>query len=64
MKQQTLAMAADQGAEFEQYRRQTKRDVFFQSMNEIVPWTQLCEVVGFCRGKPVERYEGFMIRIA
>ena len=45
MKQQTLAMAADEGAGFEQYRRQTKRDVFLQTMNEIVPWTQLCEVV-------------------
>jgi IS5 family transposase len=45
MRQQTLAMAADQGAGFEQYRRQTKRDVFLQTMNEIVPWTQLCEVV-------------------
>lgn len=45
MKQQTLAMAADQGAGFEQDRRQTKRDVFLQTMNEIVPWTQLCEVV-------------------
>ena len=38
-------MAADEGAGFEQYRRQTKRDVFLQTMNEIVPWTQLCEVV-------------------
>jgi transposase, IS5 family len=45
MKQQTLAMAADQGAGFEQYRRPTKRDVFLQTMDEIVPWTQLCEVV-------------------
>ena len=45
MKQQTLAMAADQGGGFEQYRRQTTRDVFLQTMNEIVPWTQLCEVV-------------------
>ena len=45
MKQQTLAMAADQGAGFEQYRRPTKRDVFLQTMNEIVPWAQLCEVI-------------------
>ena len=45
MKQQTLAMAADQGAGFEQYRRQTKRDVFLQTMEEIVPWSQLCEVI-------------------
>jgi IS5 family transposase len=45
MKQTTLAMAADQGAGFEQYRRPTKRDVFLQTMNEIVPWSELCEVI-------------------
>lgn len=45
MKQQTLAMAADQGAGFEQFRRPTKRDVFLETMEQIVPWTQLCEVV-------------------
>ncbi len=45
MKQKTLAMAADQGAGFEQYRRPTKRDVFLQTMNEIVPWEQLCDVI-------------------
>jgi hypothetical protein len=45
MKQQTLAMAADQGAGFEQYRRPTKRDVFVETMEQIVPWTQLCEVI-------------------
>lgn len=45
MKQQTLAMAADQASEFELYRRPTKRDVFLQTMNEIVPWEQLCEVI-------------------
>jgi IS5 family transposase len=45
MKQQTLAVAADQGAGFEQYRRPTKRDVFLETMDKIVPWTQLCEVV-------------------
>jgi IS5 family transposase len=28
MKQQTLAMAADQNAEFERYRRPTRRDQF------------------------------------
>jgi hypothetical protein len=37
MKQQTLAMAADQGAGFEQYRRPTKRDVFLETMEQIVP---------------------------
>ena len=45
MKQQTLAMAADQQAGFEQYRRPTKRDVFLQTMEAIVPWAQLCEVI-------------------
>jgi transposase, IS5 family len=45
MKQQTLAVAADQGAGFEQYRRATKRDVFLATMNEIVPWKGLCEVI-------------------
>ena len=45
MKQQTLAVAADQGAGFEPYRRATKRDVLLATMNEIVPWTQLCQVI-------------------
>src|SRR5678815_625177 len=45
MKQQTLAAAADQGGGFEQYRRATKRDVFLATMNEIVPWQALCEVI-------------------
>ena len=33
MRQQTLAMAADQGAGFEQYRRRTKREDFLDAMN-------------------------------
>lgn len=45
MKQQTLATAADQGAGFEQYRRPTRRDVFLATMNEIVPWQELCAVI-------------------
>ena len=45
MKQQTLATAADQGAGFEQYRRSTKRDVFLATMNEIVSWRALYEVI-------------------
>ena len=45
MKQQTLAAAADQGAGFEQYRRPTKRDVSLATMDEIVPWAQLCAVI-------------------
>lgn len=45
MKQQTLAMAADQGDGFEQYRRPTKRDVFLATMEQIVPWQELCSVI-------------------
>ncbi len=32
MKQQTLAMAADQGSVFEQHRRPTRRDLFLSTM--------------------------------
>jgi transposase, IS5 family len=45
MKQQTLAMAQDQETGFERYRRPTKRDVFLATMQEIVPWPQLCAVI-------------------
>ena len=43
MKQQTLAMESDKG--FEQFRRPTKRDVFLKTMDEIVPWMELCSVI-------------------
>lgn len=45
MKQQTLAMAADENAQYEQYRRPTKRDVFLATMEQIVPWAELCSVI-------------------
>lgn len=45
MKQQTLAVAADENAGFEQYRRPTKRDVFLATMEQIVPWTELCSLI-------------------
>ena len=45
MKQQTLAMAADDNAQYEQYRRPTKRDTFLATMEQIVPWAALCEVI-------------------
>jgi IS5 family transposase len=41
MKQQTLAMAADQP--FEHYRKPTRRDEFLKTMEAIVPWAALCE---------------------
>ena len=37
MKQQTLAMAADQNAPYEQYRKPTRRDIFLATMETIVP---------------------------
>lgn len=43
MKQQTLAMAADQT--FEQYRKPKRRDEFLKAMQAIVPWLALCEVI-------------------
>jgi len=45
MAQQTLAMAADQGAGFEQHRKPTRRDVFLDTMERIVPWAQLCAII-------------------
>ena len=43
MKQETLAMAADQP--FENYRKPTRRDEFLKTMEAIVPWVALCEVI-------------------
>jgi transposase, IS5 family len=45
MKQQTLAMAADQNAQYERYRKPTKRDVFLATMEQIVAWKELCNVI-------------------
>jgi IS5 family transposase len=45
MKQQTLAMAADQRAGFETHRKRTRRDEFLDTMNTIMPWAELCAVV-------------------
>lgn len=45
MKQKTLAMAADEGAGFERYRKPTRRDEFLKTMEAIVPWAALCSVI-------------------
>jgi IS5 family transposase len=45
MKQQTLAAAGDQNTEFDQYRRPTKRDMFLATMEKVVPWAELCNVI-------------------
>ncbi len=44
MKQQTLAMAADQSG-YEQYRKRTRRDEFLAIMEAIMPWEALCAVI-------------------
>lgn len=43
MKQQTLAMDADQT--IENYRKPTRRDEFLKTMEVIVPWVALCSVI-------------------
>ena len=45
MNQQTLAMAADQNAGFEQFRKPTRRDEFLQTMDMIMPWADLCAAI-------------------
>ncbi len=45
MKQQTLAMAADQHSGFEQFRKPKRRDEFLVTMNTIVPWSDMCSVI-------------------
>jgi IS5 family transposase len=45
MKQQTLAIAPDQNAQYEQYRKPTRRDLFLATMDKLVPWDELCSVI-------------------
>jgi transposase, IS5 family len=45
MKQQTLAMAADQEAAFANYGKATRRDEFLKTMELIVPWKELFDVI-------------------
>lgn len=45
MKQQTFAVAADQNAGFEQFRKPTRRDEFLQTMDAIMPWADLCAAI-------------------
>jgi len=41
MKQQTLAMMTG----FEQYMKQTRRGLFLEEMEQVVPWGQLCALI-------------------
>lgn len=43
IKQQILAMAADQS--FDNYRKPTRHNEFLKTMQAIVPWAELCEVI-------------------
>ena len=45
MKQQTLAMAADQNAGFEQFCKPTRRDELLDTMNLIIPWAEMASVI-------------------
>jgi IS5 family transposase len=45
MKEQALATSVDQGEGCERYRKQTRRDKFLASMEQIVPWQALCLVI-------------------
>jgi IS5 family transposase len=44
MKQQTLALAAEHPS-FEKYRRPTKREHFLATMEQVVPWAELCALI-------------------
>src|SRR5260370_36494028 len=41
MKQRTLAMMTG----FEQYTRKTRRTIFLEEMEQVVPWRELCGLV-------------------
>jgi len=41
MKQQTLAMASG----FERYPKKTRRRLFLEEMDQVVPWAELCELI-------------------
>jgi transposase, IS5 family len=41
MKQRTLAMMTG----FERYKRKTRREIFLEEMEQVVPWRELCALV-------------------
>ena len=45
MKQQTLAVAMDHNAQYEKFRKPTRRDTFLAKMEALVPWSALCSVI-------------------
>ncbi len=57
LEQQTRAMTANQGGGSEPYRKQTKRDMFLETIEQIVPSQELCSVIEphypkACDGRP------------
>src|SRR5437660_5407107 len=48
MKQRTLAMMTG----FEQYTRKTKRELFLEEMEQVVPWRELCALIEPYYAKP------------
>lgn len=40
MKQQSLETSG-----FEKYRKKTRKEIFLEQMNEIIPWTTLCKII-------------------
>ena len=40
MKQQSLEASV-----FEKYRKKTRKEIFLDQMNEILPWTELCKAI-------------------
>src|SRR3989442_3334017 len=51
MKQRTLAMMTG----FEQYTRKTRRAIFLEEMERVVPWRELCALVAPHYPKPGNR---------
>ena len=40
MKQQSLEVSG-----FEKYRKKTRKEIFLNEMEQIIPWKELCEVI-------------------
>jgi|AZII01.1.fsa_nt_gi IS5 family transposase len=40
MKQQSLAASS-----FEKYRKKTRKEVFLEQMNTLLPWVELCQAI-------------------
>src|SRR5207244_1461856 len=59
MKQRTLAMMTG----FEQYTRKTRRAIFLEEMEQVVPWGELCALVAQMLGQVKLRLQAQGVRI-